>query len=84
MAKIYSDIKLRDGFADKYIIITVKQFDDIIASNEPDDIIGVEEDLQAIVDTQRHSTLPFYIYVSSLNPLNIIAGNNYEQLKNHG
>ena len=84
MAKLFSDLKLYDWNTENPIIITVDQFAKVIANNEPDDIIGVEADLQAIIDTQRHNTRPFYIYITSLNPFHITAGNNYELLKKHG
>ena len=61
-------LKIHDQFDTNPIIITDLELNDIIANNEVDDVIGVENDLLDLANSRKHTDLPIYIHVHSTNP----------------
>jgi len=78
------DLVFYDRRSDEPIVVTVAQIEQIIADNEEGDVIGVQEDIQAIVDANLHGSVPLYVYIESLDPFMIWAGNNKEALEEYG
>jgi len=78
------DLVFYDRRSDEPITVTVAQIEQIIANNEEGDVVGVESDIQAIVDAQLHGSVPLYVYIESLNPFILWAGNNKEALEDNG
>ena len=61
-------LRIHDQFDTNPIIITDKELADIIASNEEDDVIGVENGLLELANSRKHTRMPIYIHVYATNP----------------
>ena len=71
-------MKIYTSSTEKGIEITDQEIQDLISQNEPEDVIGVEEDLLALIKSKQQDSVSVSLRIRSLDPfrLRIMVTNN--------
>ena len=71
-------MKIYTSSTEKVIEITDQEIQDLISQNEPEDVIGVEEDLLALIKSRQQDSASVVLRIRSLDPfrLRIMVTNN--------
>ena len=71
-------MKIYTSSTEKCIEITDQEIQDLISQNEPEDVIGVEEDLLALIKSKQQDSVSVSLRIRSLDPfrLRIMVTNN--------
>jgi len=66
-----ADYRFYTGNSDSPVVLTEQEIADIIAKNEVEDVIGVEEDIKVLIKTKYTGSVPIQVHVSSVVPFNM-------------
>jgi len=55
------------------IVLTDQEIQGAINANAPEDIIGVENDLKALIDSRNTTSMPIRFHIYNLSPLHVAS-----------
>ena len=64
-------MKIYTSSTEKGIEITDQEIQDLISQNEPEDVIGVEEDLLALIKSRQQDSASVVLRIRSLDPFRL-------------